>query len=164
MIRRPPRSTLFPYTTLFRSKAMAPYGGVYITDMRSEGDRLLEAVDEALTIGREGGVPVEIYHLKAAGVKNWPKARLVVAKIDSARAAGQDVAADQYAYTAGANGFSSCIPPAAHADGKLLERLRDPATRAAPAAEMVRPHAAGEDLCLSASPEGAGGAGVEAGA
>ncbi len=133
---------------------MAPYGGVYITHMRSEGDRLLEAVDEALAIGREGGVPVEIYHLKAAGVQNWPKARLVVAKIDSARAAGQDVAADQYAYTAGANGLSSCIAPAAHADGKLLERLGDAPTRAAITAEMVRPDPAWENLCLSATPEG----------
>ena len=150
----PPGSYAATSELVEEAKAMAPYGGVYITHMRSEGDRLLEAVDEALTIGREGGVPVEIYHLKAAGVKNWPKARLVVAKIDSARAAGQDVAADQYAYTAGANGFSSCIPPAAHADGKLLERLRDPATRVALAAEMVRPDAAWENLCLSASPEG----------
>ena len=108
------------------AKAMAPYGGVYITHMRSEGDRLVEAVDEAMRIGREGGVPVEIYHLKAAGVKNWPKSATVVAKIDSARAAGQDVAADQYPYTAGANNLSSCIPPWAHADGKLLDRLRDP--------------------------------------
>jgi len=136
------------------AKAMAPYGGVYITHMRSEGDRLLEAVDEALTIGREGGVPVEIYHLKAAGVKNWPKARLVVAKIDSARAARQDVATEQYAYTAGANGFSSCIPPAAHADGKLLERLGDAPTRTAIVADMLRPDATWENLCLSATPDG----------
>src|SRR5436305_13505390 len=99
---------------------MAPYGGVYITHMRSEGDRLLEAVDEALTIGREGGVPVEIYHIKAAGVKKWPKARLVVAKIDSARAAGQDVAADHYAYKAGAIGFTACCPSAEHVHGQMI--------------------------------------------
>jgi dihydroorotase/N-acyl-D-amino-acid deacylase len=136
------------------ARAMAPYGGLYITHLRSEGDRLLEAVDEALAIGRDGRVPVEIYHLKAAGVTNWPKARLVVAKLDSARAAGQDVAADQYAYTAGANGLSSCIPPGAHADGRLLERLRDAPTRAAITADMMRPDPAWENLCLSASPEG----------
>lgn len=136
------------------AKAMAPYGGVYITHMRSEGDRILEAVDEALTIGREAHVPVEIYHLKAAGVKNWPKAALVVAKIDSARAAGQDVAADQYAYTAGSNGFSSCISPAAHADGKLLERLADPVQRKAIKADMLKPSKEWENLCLSATPHG----------
>src|SRR5438046_6349267 len=63
------------------ARAMAPYGGLYITHMRSEGDRLLEAVDETMRIAREGGVPAEIYHLKAAGVKNWPKMRVVIAKI-----------------------------------------------------------------------------------
>jgi N-acyl-D-aspartate/D-glutamate deacylase len=150
----PPGSYASTDELVQEAKAMAPYGGVYITHMRSEGDRLLEAVDEALTIGREGGVPVEIYHLKAAGVRNWPKARLVIAKIDSARAAGQDVATDQYAYTAGANGLSSCIPPAAHADGKLLERLKDPSTRAALAAQMQQPGSDWENLCLSATPDG----------
>jgi dihydroorotase/N-acyl-D-amino-acid deacylase len=136
------------------AKAMAPYGGIYITHMRSEGDRFLEAIDEALTIGREAHVPVEIYHLKAAGVKNWPKAAKVVAKIDSARAAGQDVTTDQYAYTAGANGFSSCISPAAHADGKLLERLRDPAQRKAIKSDMLKPSEEWENLCLAATPAG----------
>jgi dihydroorotase/N-acyl-D-amino-acid deacylase len=136
------------------AKAMAPYGGIYITHMRSEGDRILKAVDEALTIGREAHVPVEIYHLKAAGVSNWPKAALVVAKIDSARAAGQDVTADQYAYTAGSNGFSSCISPAAHADGKLLERLSDPVQRKAIKADMLKPSEEWENLCLAATPAG----------
>src|SRR5206468_1558171 len=136
------------------AKAMSPLGGVYITHMRSEGDRLVEAVDEAIKIGKDGGVPVEIYHLKAAGVRNWPKAAQVVAKIDSARAAGQDVAADQYPYVAGQNNLSSCIPPWAHADGKLLERLGDAPTRAAISADMLRPDAAWENLCLSATPAG----------
>jgi dihydroorotase/N-acyl-D-amino-acid deacylase len=136
------------------AKAMAPYGGVYITHMRSEGDRLVEAVDEALRIGREGSVPVEIYHLKAAGVKNWPKMKTVIAKIDSARAAGQDVAVDQYPYTAGGNNLSSCIPPWAHADGKLLDRLRDPETRAKIKAEMMDENAKFESLCLGATPQG----------
>ena len=136
------------------ARAMAPFGGIYITHMRSEGDRLIEAVQEAMRIGREGGVPVEIYHLKAAGVSNGPKARQVVAMIDSARAAGQDVAADQYPYTAGQNNLSSCIPPWAHADGKLLERLRDPATRARIKAEMTSEHASFESLCMAATPAG----------
>ena len=136
------------------AKAMAPYGGVYITHMRSEGDRLVEAVDEALRIGKEGGVAVEIYHLKAAGVKNWPKMKTVIAKIDSARAAGQDVAVDQYPYTAGGNNLSSCIPPWAHADGKLLDRLRDAPTRAKIKAEMMDENAKFESLCLGATPQG----------
>jgi dihydroorotase/N-acyl-D-amino-acid deacylase len=137
-----------------QAKAMAPYGGVYITHMRSEGDRLVEAVEEALRIGREGGVPVEIYHLKAAGVKNWPKMKTVIAKIDSARAAGQDVTVDQYPYTAGGNNLSSCIPPWAHADGKLLDRLRDAPTRAKIKAEMMDENANFESLCLGATPQG----------
>ena len=133
----PPGSYASTTELIEEAKAMAPYGGVYITHMRSEGDRLVEAVDEAIRIGKEGGVPVEIYHLKAAGVKNWPKAKQVVAKIDSARAAGQDVATDQYPYVAGQNNLSSCIPSWAHADGKLLDRLRDPATRAKIKKEMM---------------------------
>jgi len=137
-----------------QAKVMAPYGGIYITHMRSEGDRLVEAVDEAIRIGHEGGVPVEIYHLKAAGVKNWPKMRGVIAKIDSARAAGQDVTVDQYPYTAGSNNLSSCIPPWAHADGKLLDRLRDPAQRARIKAEMTSENASFESLCMAATPQG----------
>jgi dihydroorotase/N-acyl-D-amino-acid deacylase len=136
------------------ARSTAPFGGVYITHMRSEGDRFVEAVDEALRIGREGGVPVEIYHLKAAGVKNWPKMRGVIAKIDSARAAGQDVTTDQYPYTAGSNNLSSCIPPWAHADGRLIERLRDPATRARIKTEMLDENAKFESLCLGATPQG----------
>jgi dihydroorotase/N-acyl-D-amino-acid deacylase len=136
------------------SKAMAPFGGLYITHMRSEGDKLVEAVDEAISIGHRAGVPVEIYHLKAAGVKNWPKARLVVAKIDSARAAGQDVATDQYPYVAGQNNLSSCIPPWAHADGKLLERLHDAVQRRRIKADMTDEAANFESLCLAATPAG----------
>jgi dihydroorotase/N-acyl-D-amino-acid deacylase len=133
---------------------MAPFGGVYITHMRSEGDWLIEAVQEALRIGKEGGVPVEIYHLKAAGVRNWPNAKQVVAMIDSARAAGQDVATDQYPYTAGQNNLSSCIPPWAHADGKLLDRLHDPEQRVRIKKEMTDQHASFESLCLAATPAG----------
>jgi N-acyl-D-amino-acid deacylase len=150
----PPGSYASTEELIEEAKAMAPFGGLYITHMRSEGDRLIEAVREALRIGAEGGVPVEIYHLKAAGAANWPKARQVVAMIDSARAAGQDVAADQYPYTAGQNNLSSCIPPWAHAVGRLLERLRDPAARARIKAEMTSEHASFESLCLAATPGG----------
>lgn len=134
------------------ARAMAPYGGVYITHMRSEGDKFLEAIDEALRIGREGGVPVEIYHLKASGPRNWPKMPLAIAKIDSARAAGQDVQANMYLYPAGGNSFASCIPPKYAAGGKLLENLRNPALRATMVAEMHAMDAGYENLCEIATP------------
>jgi N-acyl-D-amino-acid deacylase len=136
------------------ARAMAPFGGIYITHMRSEADQYLEAIDEAMRIGREGGVPVEIFHLKAGGVRNWPKGTQAVAKIDSARAAGQDVAADMYPYVAGGTGLAACTPPWATEGDKLLERLRDPATRAKIVAEMQRPRSTWENLCVLATPSG----------
>src|SRR5437764_1181726 len=135
------------------AKAMAPYGGIYITHMRSEGDQLLEGIDEAIRIGRDGGVPVEIYHLKAAGKRKWPKAALAIAKIDSARRAGLDVQADMYAYTAGGTGLSACTPPWASENGKLIENLQNPGTRARIRAEMLSQQTAWENLCLLATPE-----------
>jgi N-acyl-D-amino-acid deacylase len=136
-------------------KAMAPYHGVYITHMRSEADHFLEAMDEAITIGREGGVPVEIYHLKAAGRRNWGKARQAIAKIDSARAAGQDVSADMYPYVAGGTSLAACLPPWASEDGKLLERLADSANRAKIRAELlVEQPGDWENLCQLATPDG----------
>jgi N-acyl-D-amino-acid deacylase len=134
------------------AKAMAPYGGVYITHMRSEGDKFLEAIDEAMRIGREGGVPVEIFHLKASGPRNWPKMPVAIAKIDSARAAGQDVQANMYLYPAGGNSFASCIPPKYAAGGKLLENLKNPSLRAAMVAEMHAMDAGYENLCEIATP------------
>jgi N-acyl-D-amino-acid deacylase len=136
------------------AKAMAPYGGLYITHMRSEADQVLEGMDEALRIGREGGVPVEIYHLKAAGVRNWSKERAMIAKIDSARAAGLDVGATMYPYTAGGTGLAACLPPFASADGKLYQNLADPAARARIRAEVVHPTSFWESLCEQATPEG----------
>ena len=107
------------------------YGGIYATHMRSESNDILTSIDETLRIGREGRLPVEIWHLKVAGKANWGRMPQVVAKIDSARRAGVDIAADTYAYTAWFNSLSAMIPPWAHDGGaaKLLERLRDPATR-----------------------------------
>lgn len=148
----PPNSYASTEELTEQARAMAPYGGIYITHLRSEGDRLLEAMDEAMRIGQGAGVPVEIYHLKAAGMKNWPKARMAVAKIDSARAAGQDVQANMYLYVAGGNSFASCIPPAYAADGKLLENLRDPAIRERIKAELHDPNPSYENLCLGATP------------
>jgi N-acyl-D-amino-acid deacylase len=107
------------------------FGGVYATHMRDESNSVLEAIDEALRIGREAHIPVEIWHLKVAGKSNWGRMPEVVAKINAARAAGADVAADTYAYTAWYNDFSAFVPPWAHDGGtaKLVERLKDPATR-----------------------------------
>ncbi len=136
------------------AKAMAPYGGVYITHMRSEADRLLEAIDEAIEIGRKGGVPVEIYHLKAAGKRNWPKMRDAIAKINDSRAKGQDVAADMYPYVAGGTGLTACLPPWSQADGKLFDNLASAETRQKMKAEMLRGDVEWENLCDLATPEG----------
>lgn len=141
--------------------AMAPYGGVYITHMRSEGDQFLEAIDEAIEIGNRGGVPVEIYHLKAGGQRNWPKARLAVAKIDSARAAGVDVQANMYPYTAGSTGLTACFPPWASADGKLFVNLADGEARARMREEMESETVPWENLCGLATAEGVLILGVE---
>ena len=116
-------------------------GGIYATHMRDESNSVLEAIDEALRIGREGHLPVEIWHIKVAGKDNWGRMPEVVAKINAARAAGADVSADTYAYTAWYNEFSAFIPPWAHDGGnaKLVERLKDPTTRARIRKDMLTP-------------------------
>ena len=136
------------------ARVMAPYGGIYITHMRSEADMVLEAMDEALRIGREGGVPVEIYHLKAAGTGNWSKEAAMIAKIDSARAAGLDVQANMYPYTAGGTGLAACLPPSASADGKLFANIADDAGRLRIRAEVAKPTSFWESLCEQATPAG----------
>jgi dihydroorotase/N-acyl-D-amino-acid deacylase len=135
------------------AKEMSPLGGVYITHMRSEADRLLEAIDEALRIGREGGVPVEIYHLKAAGKRNWSKEAAMIAKIEEARRRGQDVSADMYAYTAGGTGLTACLPPWTAAGGKLFENVRNPEIRARIRAEIEGGKYEWENLCELSEPE-----------
>jgi N-acyl-D-amino-acid deacylase len=114
------------------AREASKYGGIYATHMRSEGDAVLESIDEATRIGREAQIPVEIWHLKAAGKANWGKMPQIVERIDKARAAGVDVSANTYAYTAWFNTFSAFVPPWAHdgGDAKLIARLKDPATRA----------------------------------
>ena len=112
------------------AKAMSPLHGTYITHMRSEEGALLGAMDEAIRIGRDGSVPVVIYHFKASGQRNWPLAAPAIAKLDSVRAAGQDVKATMYPYPASGNGLSACIPGWVLAEGKLLERLQDASLKA----------------------------------
>jgi dihydroorotase/N-acyl-D-amino-acid deacylase len=110
----------------------ARYGGIYATHMRSESDSVLQAIDEAIRIAREAKTPVEIWHLKAAGKRNWGRMKDIVQKIEEARASGVDLTADTYAYPAWFNSFSAFIPPWAHEGGeqKMVERLKDPAIRA----------------------------------
>ena len=117
------------------------FGGIYATHMRNEGDGVLNAIDEPLRIGQEGHVPVEIWHLKVAGKHNWGRMPEVVAKINAARAAGADITADTYAYTAWFNSFSAFIPSWAHdgGDAKMIERLKDPAMRARIRKDMLTP-------------------------
>jgi len=137
-------------------KAAAPYRGKYISHVRSEGDRLLEAIDELVRIGREAGVPAEIYHLKAAGESNWGKEDQAIARIEKARSEGLKVTADMYTYTAGATGFDACIPPWARDGGydALFRRIQDPETRPKIIADMRRPAEGWENLCRAAgSPE-----------
>jgi N-acyl-D-amino-acid deacylase len=113
-------------------------GGIYATHMRSEGAKLLEAIDETIEIGRHSGAPVEIYHLKAAGRANWPKMDQAIARIEAARSAGLRVTADMYSYPAGSTGLDAAMPPWVQEGGNAawFARLRDPAVRARVAAEM----------------------------
>jgi N-acyl-D-amino-acid deacylase len=119
----------------------ARFGGIYATHMRSEQEAIMASIDETIRIGREAHVPVEIWHLKAGGVANFGLMPEIVARIGRARAAGVDIAADTYAYTAWYNDFSAFIPPWAHEGGnsKLIERLRDPAVRARLKKELATP-------------------------
>jgi dihydroorotase/N-acyl-D-amino-acid deacylase len=125
----------------------AKYGGIYATHMRSEAGGVLEALDEAIRIGREAQIPVEIWHVKAAGKRNWGRMKDIVSKIEAARRAGVDITADTYAYPAWFNSFSAFIPPWAHdgGDEKLLERLKDPQARDRIRKDMLSPDDKGWD-------------------
>jgi dihydroorotase/N-acyl-D-amino-acid deacylase len=149
----PPGSYAGTQELIELAKAMAPYHGTYITHIRSEESGLLGALDEAIRIGREAGVPVVIYHLKASGRANWPLAGPAIAKIDSARAAGQDVKATMYPYPASGNNLSSCIPDWVHADGKLLERLRDLSLRSRIRSEMTATNPGAPIYCQHNPPD-----------
>jgi len=134
-----------PYATTEELIALAAegakLGGIYATHMRSEGDAIIPAIDEAIRIGREAHIPVEIWHLKAAGRQNWGRMPEIVAHIEAARRSGVEVGANTYAYTAWYNSFSAFIPPWAHdgGDAKLIERLKDPAARARIRKDMLTP-------------------------
>lgn len=137
-------------------QAAAEFDGMYISHMRSEGNRLLESVDELIGIARASGAAAEIYHLKAAGVANYQKMDEVIARVEAARAEGLRITADMYNYTAGATGLDAAMPPWVQEGGydAWAERLRDPAIRRRVAREMVTATDEWENLALAAgSPE-----------
>ena len=131
-------------------------GGIYITHMRSEADRLLEAVDETISIARRSGAPAEIYHLKAAGKSNWSKLDPVIAKVEAARASGVRITANMYTYTAGGTGLDATMPAWVREGGldAWIQRMKDPAIRTRLAREMDDPQAAYENLYLKAGADG----------
>lgn len=134
----------------------AEYGGGYISHLRSEGNRLLEAVDELITIASEAGARAEIYHLKAAGRSNWDKLDDVIARVEAARARGVEVTADIYTYTAGATGLDAAMPPWVQEGGFEVwaNRLQDVEIRERVKREMLTPTDDWENLFLAAEPEG----------
>ncbi len=134
------------------AKAAGEYQGKYISHLRSEGNRLEQAVEELIRISREAGVPAEIYHLKAAGQRNWPKMDRVLEMVEAARAEGLKITADMYMYTAGATGLDAALPPSALNGGwdALFERIRNPAERARIRAAIVTPTDEWENLYVAA--------------
>ncbi|MBI4327251.1 MAG: D-aminoacylase [Chloroflexi bacterium] len=134
------------------AKVAAQHGGIYISHLRSEGNRLSEAADELLTIARQANIPAEIYHLKAAGQPNWSKLDALIQKIEAARAGGLKITADMYTYTAGATGLDAAMPPWVQEGGYTAwaARLRDPAVRERVRREMITPTDQWESLYLAA--------------
>ncbi len=137
------------------AKVAAKKGGIYASHIRGEGDAEMDALDEAFRIGREAGIPVEIFHLKVAGMQNWGKMPQVIAAIEQARVSGVDVTADQYPYVRAQTSLGAVIPPKYHAGGpdEFVKRLKDPAVRAQIRNEVMAPSTSFENLYL-----GAGGA------
>lgn len=137
------------------AKVAGEYGGMYISHMRSEGNRLLEALDELIHIAREADIPAEIYHLKMAGQENWDKFDDVVAAVEAARAEGLRITADIYTYTAGSTGLDAGMPPWVQEGGydAWAQRLQDPEIRAQVLEEMTTPTDEWENLMLAAGPD-----------
>jgi N-acyl-D-amino-acid deacylase len=130
------------------------HGGLCITHLRSEADDFLGALEEAIDIGRNADVPVQIYHLKAAGRRNWPKMTQAIARINQARAEGLDITADLYPYVAGGTGLAAILPPWAAEGNRLRANLLDPSTRARIRAEALQPSGDWEALAALCGPEG----------
>jgi N-acyl-D-amino-acid deacylase len=135
-------------------RVVAAHHGLYITHVRSEADQLVEAIGEAIEIGRRAKLPVEIYHLKAAGRPFWGLMPAAIQAIDAARAEGVDVTADMYPYAASGTGLTSILPPWADADGKLYQNLADPEMRAKIRAEVLQPSGDWEPMGHNTTPAG----------
>jgi N-acyl-D-aspartate/D-glutamate deacylase len=135
-------------------EVVAQHCGVYITHVRSEAEQLVEAIGEAITIGKRANLPVEIYHLKAAGRPNWHLMPAAIAAIEEARATGVDVTADMYPYAASGTGLSALLPPWADADGRLYQNLADPVMRAKIRAEVLEPSGDWEAMAHNTTPAG----------
>jgi N-acyl-D-amino-acid deacylase len=133
-------------------KVAAKYQGKYISHMRSEGNQLLEALDELIRISREAGIPAEVYHIKAAGQKNWPKEDELLSRIEAAQKEGLKITADMYTYTAGGTGLDACLPPWTEdgGDPAFFKRLRDPAMREKIKAQVQTPSNDWENMYLAA--------------
>jgi N-acyl-D-amino-acid deacylase len=138
------------------TKAAGEFGGMYISHMRSEGARLLEAIDELIQIAREAKVPAEIYHFKAAGKPNWEKTDAAIARVEAARREGLQITADVYTYPAGATGLNATMPPWVQEGGydQWVGRLKDPATRARVKHAMTTPTSEWENFFVGAGPDG----------
>jgi N-acyl-D-amino-acid deacylase len=138
------------------AKVASQSGGMYISHMRSEGNRFLEAIDETLTIARDAHIRAEIYHLKASGESNWPKLTAAIEKIEAAQKEGLEITADMYTYTAGSTGLDASMPPWVQEGGykAWATRLQDPKVRARVRREMTTPQDVWENLLLAASGEG----------
>jgi N-acyl-D-amino-acid deacylase len=138
------------------AKAAGEFGGMYISHMRSEGARLLEAIDELIQIAREAKVPAEIYHFKAAGKPNWEKTDAAIARVEAARREGLRITADIYTYPAGATGLNATMPPWVQEGGydQWVARLKDPAIRARIKREMTTPTTEWENFFVGAGPDG----------
>src|SRR5881396_1315965 len=134
------------------SKVAARYQGKYISHMRSEGNRLLEALDELIRISREAKIPAEVYHIKVSGQQNWPKIDDLLSRIEAAQKEGLKITADMYTYTAGGTGLDACLPPWTEDGGypALFKRLRDSATREKIAAEVSKDSDEWENLYVGA--------------
>ncbi|NOX69986.1 MAG: D-aminoacylase [Gammaproteobacteria bacterium] len=137
------------------AKTVGEYGGMYISHMRSEGARLLESIDELISIAREAGVAAEIYHLKMAGKSNWSKFDAAVDKVEEARAEGLLITADMYTYPASATGLDGAMPPWVQEGGldTWIERLKDPVIRARVREEMRTPTSEWENMFVEAGPD-----------
>jgi len=133
-------------------KVAAKYQGRYISHMRSEGNQLLEALDELIRISREAGIPAEVYHIKAAGQQNWPKIDDLLSRIEAAQKEGLKITADMYTYAAAGTGLDACLPPWTEDGGypALFKRLRDPATREKIGAEVSKDSDEWENLYIGA--------------